>query len=86
MTTIVNSAAPTPTSDNGGSGFLIGAVVIVLFVLALLYFGIPALRRAEPVQVNVATPEVNVPAPEVKVPAPQVNIPDEIDVNVNTTP
>jgi hypothetical protein len=66
MTTIVNT--PAPTTDSGGSGFLIGAILIIGFVAILLYFGIPAIRRMGQVQLNV--------------PAPQVNIPDKLDVNV----
>lgn len=66
MTTIVNT--PAPTTDSGGSGFLIGAILIIGFVALLLYFGIPAIRRMGQVQLNV--------------PAPQVNIPNKLDVNV----
>jgi hypothetical protein len=66
MTTVVNNPAPAP--DSGGSGFLIGIIILVGFVAVLLYFGIPAIKRMGPVQLNV--------------PAPQVVIPDKIDVNV----
>ena len=70
MTTVVNNPAPAaaPAESTGGSSFLIGIVILVGFVLVLLYFGIPALRRMGPVQVNV--------------PVPQVNVPNKIDVNV----
>ena len=68
MTTVVNN--PTPNGDNGGSGFLIGAVILVIFVAILLYFAIPAIKNMGPVQVNV--------------PAPQVIMPDKI--NVESTP
>ena len=68
MTTIVNN--PAPASENsGGFGFLIGIVILIGFVAMLLYFGIPALKRMGPVQVNV--------------PAAEVVIPDKVDVNVN---
>ncbi|PIY69490.1 hypothetical protein COY90_00360 [Candidatus Roizmanbacteria bacterium CG_4_10_14_0_8_um_filter_39_9] len=67
MTTIVNS--PAPTTDSGGNSFLIGVVVLIGFVAIFLYFGLPAIKRMGPVQMNV--------------PAPQVNIPDKINVNVN---
>lgn len=66
MTTIVNSA--TPTSDSGGSGFLIGIVAIIGFAILFIYFGIPAIRNMGPIQLNV--------------PAPQVVVPGKIDVNV----
>lgn len=66
MTTIVNN--PAQASDTGGSGFLIGAVVVIGFIALLLYFGIMAMGRIKTAQVNV--------------PAPQVVLPNKIDVNV----
>jgi hypothetical protein len=66
MTTIVNS--PAPAADSGGSSFLIGAIILIVFVMILLYFGIPAIQRMGPIQVSV--------------PAPVVNIPNKVDVNV----
>ena len=66
MTTIVNT--PAPAENTGGSGFLIGAILLIGFVGVLLYFGIPAIKRMGPVQLNI--------------PAPQVIIPEKIDVNV----
>ncbi|MFA5828788.1 MAG: hypothetical protein WC841_05540 [Candidatus Shapirobacteria bacterium] len=66
MTTIVNS--PTPAADNSGSGFLIGVLVLVGLGLLFVYFGLPAIRRMGPIEVNV--------------PAAQINVPDKIDVNV----
>jgi len=72
MTTVVNNPAPAsaPATENtgGGSGFLIGAILLIGFVMVLLYFGIPALKRMGPVQLNI--------------PATQVVVPDKIDVNV----
>lgn len=70
MTTVVNNPAPAPVQDSGGSGFLIGVIILVGFVALLLYFGIPAIRNMGPIQV--------------KIPAPQVVVPDKIDVNVTT--
>jgi len=66
MTTIVNT--PAPAESTGGSGFLIGAILLIGFVGVLLYFGIPAIKRMGPVELNI--------------PAPQVVVPGEIDVNV----
>ena len=71
MTTIVNNPAQTPEHDNSessGSGFLIGIVVFVVFLAVILYFGIPALNRAQPMEINVPAPQVNVEAPEVVAP------------------
>lgn len=66
MATIVNN--PAPAQDTGGSNFLIGIIILIGFIMLLLYFGIPALRRMGPVQLNI--------------PAPQVVVPNKIDVNV----
>ncbi len=67
MSTVVNNPAPA-TNSSGGIGFLIGVVVLIGFVVMLLYYGIPAISRMGPIQVNV--------------PTPQVVMPDKIDVNV----
>jgi len=69
MTTVVNN--PTPVSENGGAGFLIGVIVLIGFVVVLIYFGIPAMRRMQPSQTVV--------------PAPQIVIPDKINIDVNQT-
>lgn len=66
MTTIVNT--PAPVEKTGGSSFLIGVMLLIVFILILLYFGIPAIQRMRPIQVNI--------------PAPQVTMPDKINVNV----
>ena len=71
MSTIVNNPTPVQNSgDNGGSGFLIGTIILVIFVGILLYFAIPAIKNMGPVQVNVPTPEITVESPKVTVPAP----------------
>lgn len=76
MENIVNNPAPqAPVQEkgnSGGTGFLIGTILLVIFVGVLLYFAIPAIKNMGPVQVSV-------PAPEVKVVVPD-------DINVKTTP
>ena len=74
MTTVVNNPAPA-SSDNGGVGFLIGILLLIVFVGILLYFGIPAIKNMGPIQVNV-------PAPQINIPAPQVNVSDKVNVEV----
>lgn len=69
MTTVVNN--PTPVSENGGVGFLIGVIMLIVFVVVLIYFGIPVMRR---MQSNQSV-----------IPAPQIVLPDKINVNVNQT-
>ena len=69
MTTIVNN--PAPAENSGGNVFLIGVIILIGFVALLLYFGIPAIRRMGPIQLDI--------------PAPKVVIPDKINVNVNET-
>ncbi len=66
MTTVINT--PSSSQESSGVGFLIGAVLIIVFAAFLLYFGIPALNQMKPAQINV--------------PAPQIVMPDKVDVNV----
>lgn len=70
MSTVVNTPAPVaaPAVNTGGNSFFIGVVLLIGFVSILLYFGIPALKRMGPIQINI--------------PATQVNMPDKVDVNV----
>jgi hypothetical protein len=68
MATIVNNT-PTPTDNSGGNGFLGGVILLIVFVILLIYFGIPFIRNMGPIQVNT--------------PAPQINLPGKIDVNIN---
>ena len=70
MTTIVNS--PTPSSDSGSGGMIVGIFAIIVFGLIFVYFGLPAIRRLGQSQINL--------------PAPQIAVPDKIDVNVKQTP
>ena len=55
MTTIVNS--PTPSSDNGNSGMIIGIFVLIILGLLFFYFGLPALKQMGSVQ-----PQINIPS------------------------
>jgi hypothetical protein len=71
METVVNNPTPVQESgDKGGTGFLIGTIILVIFVGVLLYFAIPAIKNMGPIQVNV--------------PAPQVIVPDKIQVETTT--
>lgn len=73
MENVVNNPAPVQEKGNdGGTGFLIGAIILIVFVGVLLYFAIPAIKNMGPLQVNVPAPEVEVVIPE--------------NVNVETTP
>ncbi len=69
MTTVVNN--PAPAVDTGGNSFLIGVIVLIGFVMVILFFGIPAIRRMSPVQVTV--------------PPAQVVVPSKLNVNVTQT-
>jgi len=69
MTTIVNST--TPNNDSGGTGLLIGILIIIGFVIFFIYFGLPIIRNIGPIQLNI--------------PAPQIIVPGKIDVNVKQT-
>lgn len=92
MTTVVNNTTPTQTpapAENGGTGFLIGAIILAVFVAVFIFYGIPAIRQMGPIRfnvpapvVNVQSPQVSVPAPQISVPAPQIVVPDKVDVTV----
>lgn len=59
MATIVNTSPAPATSDTGsnGIGFLVGAMLLVLLVMAVLFYGLPYLRTS----MTSTTPQVNVP-------------------------
>lgn len=78
MTTVVNNPAPVKENgDRGGSGFLVGVVIIVLFLGAILYFAIPAIKNMKPIQINVPTPQINVETPKVVIPDTTENTPTQ---------
>jgi hypothetical protein len=58
MTTVVNG--PAPSGDNG-TGFLIGALVLVFFGFLFVYYGLPAIKNMGPVKIQVDTPTIVVP-------------------------
>lgn len=55
LMTVINNTSPAsqPAGDNG-MGFLLGVIVLILFVLGIYYYGLPLLQRS-------TTPSVNVP-------------------------
>lgn len=56
MTTIVNN--PRPVSSNNGIGFFLGALLLLLAVIAFIFYGLPYMRSIS----SVATaPQINVP-------------------------
>lgn len=57
MATVVNNTPTATPATNGsnGTGFLLGIILLILFVGALLYYGLPALNRAS------SGPNINVP-------------------------
>ena len=57
MTTIVNN--PAPASDNYGSGFLVGVIVLVVIGLLVWFYGVPAMRGTTD---KAPVPQINVPS------------------------
>lgn len=51
MATVVQQ----PASDGGGMGFLLGIVLLILFVLGLIFYGLPMIQQ------NTGGPSINVP-------------------------
>ncbi len=54
MATIVNTPTAEPSS-NSGMGFLMGAILLIIFMFLLFYYGLPALRSVS------QSPQINVP-------------------------
>ncbi len=78
MTTVVNNPTPIKESgDSGGSGFLLGTIIIVIFLGIVLYFAVPAIKNMQPVEVNVPAPQINVETPEVVIPDSPETTPTE---------
>jgi hypothetical protein len=55
MVTVVQQ----PTDGGGnGMGFLLGVILLIVFVIGLLYYGLPMIQRAT---ATPAAPQINVP-------------------------
>ncbi len=68
MVTVVNSAPSNGSSDGGGMGFLVGAILVIVFGFLFFIYGLPMIRDAmnDGVEVNVRTPDdvkINVEEP-----------------------
>lgn len=58
MTTIVNTPAPAPANDSGGSmGMIIGFIVVLILGFLFIMYGVPALR-----QMQLGSPQINIPS------------------------
>ena len=55
MATVINNPQPIESHSNG-VGFLIGIILLAMFVLFLFLYALPAIRN------SVAGPQVNVPS------------------------
>lgn len=54
-TTVIN---PTPTNtDNSGMGFFLGVVLLIVFIVVLLFYGLPYIQRS----FSGAGTQVNIP-------------------------
>ncbi len=72
MATVVNNPPTTHTDGNNGSGFLLGVIVLIIFVILFVFYGLPMLGNSVG---NTGGTQ-----------APQVNVPGEVDVNVKQQP
>lgn len=68
MATIVNNPPANPESS-GGSGFLIGIILLIVFVILFVFYGLPYLNnyvgRGQAPQVNIPSKiDVNVNQPK----------------------
>jgi hypothetical protein len=64
MATVVNTT-PATTDSGSGTGFLLGILLIIVMAILFFVYGLPALTNS------------------VSQSQPQVNVPGKIDVNVN---
>ena len=56
-TTIVNPP-PTPNEPPGnGMGFLLGVIILIVFVVLLIFYGLPYLQKG----ISSSVPQINVP-------------------------
>lgn len=56
--TIVNSPQPVQQPENNGMGFLIGVIVLVVFLLLFVFYALPYLRTS----FMGTSPQVNIPS------------------------
>jgi hypothetical protein len=64
MATIINNPPPTSEERSNGTGFLIGIVLLIVFLILFFNYALPALRGAGSTNVNVPEQvDVNVNAP-----------------------
>lgn len=57
MATVVNNP-PATTSEGGGSGFLVGIILLIVFVILFVFYGLPYLNNSIG---GAQAPQVNVP-------------------------
>lgn len=74
MTTLLHGKTLEHTNDseNLGGGFLIGLLVFIVFVAAILYFGIPVFNRMQRLEVNAPAAQIRADSPQVVVPTVEV--------------
>lgn len=58
MATVVNNPAPAQTDGDSGSGFLLGVVLLIVFALVVIFYGLPYLSNSV---TPPSTPQVQVP-------------------------
>lgn len=78
MTTIINT--PRGSDDNAGAGLIVGAVVVLVIVGLLVYFGLPMLQGGTVAQPQENNIEISVPAPVNQV-QPDQNQPNQAQPN-----
>ena len=71
MATVVNNPG-TSTDGGSGSGFLIGVILLIIFAVIVLFYGLPYLTNSVGGGAGAGTGA-----------APQVQVPEKVDVNVN---
>ena len=56
MTTVINTS-PNKDGSGGGFGFLFGIIALIIFVLLIVFYIVPALQRTGTSDTNIQVPD-----------------------------
>jgi hypothetical protein len=79
MADVIHEHTSGTTESTGGMGFVLGILLIIIFVWALFVYGIPLMRGGGGGGTTNNTTNTTIPDTG----NPQINVPDKVDVNLN---
>jgi hypothetical protein len=71
MATVVNNPGTT-TEGGSGTSFLLGIILLIVFAIVMIFYGIPYIAN------SIGSAGVSQ--------APQVQVPDKVNIDVNQNP